>query len=232
MSLAGWTSRGGQQLQGPQVARPSGGLEQAAATNRCLLLAGELAASARARLFAVAQPPDCLRRSDNTLGPADRRTARGDADCDLLIARTRIGGQKDLSPLQLACRLFATAQQLGEVFALGLAQLHPRPAISSSPPRGRRKTYWVTCQNSDSAGSSTPRRFTEKQGQYLAFIYVYSRMFRQAPAEADIQRHFRVSPPSVHQMIITLSLCRIDQPANPASQEASSCSLPQNTCQS
>jgi DNA-binding MarR family transcriptional regulator len=59
-------------------------------------------------------------------------------------------------------------------------------------------------QNSDSAGSSTPRRFTEKQGQYLAFIYVYSRMFRQAPAEADIQRHFRVSPPSVHQMIINL----------------------------
>jgi DNA-binding MarR family transcriptional regulator len=59
-------------------------------------------------------------------------------------------------------------------------------------------------QNSDSPASSTPPRFTEKQGQYLAFIYVYSRMFRQAPAEADIQRHFRVSPPSVHQMIINL----------------------------
>lgn len=26
----------------------------------------------------------------------------------------------------------------------------------------------------------------------------------QPPAEADIQRHFRVSPPSVHQMIVTL----------------------------
>ena len=25
-----------------------------------------------------------------------------------------------------------------------------------------------------------------------------------APAEADIQRHFQVSPPSVHQMIVTL----------------------------
>ena len=49
-----------------------------------------------------------------------------------------------------------------------------------------------------------PHRFTEKQGQYLAFIYVYRRMFRQAPAEADMQRHFRVSPPSVHQMIVTL----------------------------
>ena len=48
-----------------------------------------------------------------------------------------------------------------------------------------------------------PHRFTEEQGQYLAFIYVY-RMFRQAPAEADMQRHFRVSPPSVHQMVLGL----------------------------
>ena len=45
---------------------------------------------------------------------------------------------------------------------------------------------------------------TEKQGHYLAFIHTYSYMFGQPPAEADIQRHFRVSPPSVHQMIVTL----------------------------
>jgi DNA-binding MarR family transcriptional regulator len=49
-----------------------------------------------------------------------------------------------------------------------------------------------------------PRGFTEKQGQYLAFIYVYSRIFHQAPAEADMQRHFRVTPPSVHQMVLGL----------------------------
>ena len=47
-------------------------------------------------------------------------------------------------------------------------------------------------------------RFTEKQGQYLAFIYTYSHMFGRQPAETDLQRHFRVSPPSVHQMIVTL----------------------------
>ena len=45
--------------------------------------------------------------------------------------------------------------------------------------------------------------FTEKQGQYLAFIYAYSHMFRRPPAETDMQRHFRVSPPSVHQMVVT-----------------------------
>ena len=47
-------------------------------------------------------------------------------------------------------------------------------------------------------------RFTEKQGHYLAFIYTYSHMFRRSPAEADMQRHFRVSPPSVHQIVLTL----------------------------
>jgi DNA-binding MarR family transcriptional regulator len=46
--------------------------------------------------------------------------------------------------------------------------------------------------------------FTAKQGQYLAFIHAYVCIFGRAPAEADLQRHFRVSPPSVHQMVIAL----------------------------
>ena len=59
-------------------------------------------------------------------------------------------------------------------------------------------------QKSGTARRTGPHRFTQKQGQYLAFIYAYSRMFRRPPAEADMQRHFRVSPPSVHQMVLTL----------------------------
>jgi SOS-response transcriptional repressor LexA len=47
-------------------------------------------------------------------------------------------------------------------------------------------------------------RFTEKQGQYLAFIYNYAVMFGQAPAEADLQRFFGTSPPTIHQMLVTL----------------------------
>jgi DNA-binding MarR family transcriptional regulator len=52
--------------------------------------------------------------------------------------------------------------------------------------------------------SADAPRFTSKQGQYLAFIYAYTRMLGRPPAEADLQRHFGVSPPSVHQMILTL----------------------------
>jgi DNA-binding MarR family transcriptional regulator len=59
-------------------------------------------------------------------------------------------------------------------------------------------------QKSGAARSLSAQRFTEKQGQYLAFIYTYSHMFRRPPAETDMQRHFQVSPPSVHQMIVTL----------------------------
>jgi Mn-dependent DtxR family transcriptional regulator len=46
--------------------------------------------------------------------------------------------------------------------------------------------------------------FTEKQGQYLAFIYAYTRVNARPPAEIDMQRYFNVTPPSVHQMVLTL----------------------------
>jgi DNA-binding MarR family transcriptional regulator len=51
--------------------------------------------------------------------------------------------------------------------------------------------------------TSAPR-FTPKQGQYLAFIHAYTLVLGRPPAEADLQRHFRVTPPSVHQMVLTL----------------------------
>ncbi|MBP8003205.1 MAG: hypothetical protein V9G20_17885 [Candidatus Promineifilaceae bacterium] len=47
-------------------------------------------------------------------------------------------------------------------------------------------------------------RYTEKQGQYLAFIYYYTKINGQPPAEADMQRYFRTTPPTVHQMILRL----------------------------
>jgi DNA-binding MarR family transcriptional regulator len=47
-------------------------------------------------------------------------------------------------------------------------------------------------------------RFTQLQGQYLAFIYAYGRIFKRPPAEADMRRHFQVTAPSVHQMVLTL----------------------------
>lgn len=46
--------------------------------------------------------------------------------------------------------------------------------------------------------------FTAKQGQYLSFIHLYTKLHRQPPAEADMQEFFRVTPPSVHRMVVEL----------------------------
>jgi Mn-dependent DtxR family transcriptional regulator len=51
--------------------------------------------------------------------------------------------------------------------------------------------------------------YTETQGQYLAFIYYYTKIHGVPPAEADMQRYFNVSPPSVHNMIVTLEKRRL-----------------------
>jgi DNA-binding MarR family transcriptional regulator len=52
--------------------------------------------------------------------------------------------------------------------------------------------------------SRPAKSFTPKQGQYLAYIYAYTRLHRRPPAEADMQEYFRVTPPSVHQMVLIL----------------------------
>lgn len=49
-----------------------------------------------------------------------------------------------------------------------------------------------------------PEPFTDKQGQYLAFIHLYTKLNGRAPAETDMQRYFRVTPPSVHRMVVEL----------------------------
>ena len=46
--------------------------------------------------------------------------------------------------------------------------------------------------------------YTQRQGQFLAFIHYYTLLNRRPPAEADMQAYFRVSAPSIHQMVLTL----------------------------
>ena len=56
---------------------------------------------------------------------------------------------------------------------------------------------------SQDAGGARPG-FTPKQGQYLAFIYAYTLVNGRPPAQADMQRFFQVTPPTVHQMLLAL----------------------------
>ena len=46
--------------------------------------------------------------------------------------------------------------------------------------------------------------YTERQGQFLTYIHQYSIVNGCAPAEADMQRFFQITAPSVHSMVLTL----------------------------
>jgi DNA-binding MarR family transcriptional regulator len=46
--------------------------------------------------------------------------------------------------------------------------------------------------------------FTQRQGQYLAFIHLYRRLHRQGPSELDMVQYFHVTPPAVHGMLAKL----------------------------
>ena len=94
----------------------------------------------------------------------------------------------------------AAVQKRFELVALGLVQFDPIAYIHPC------LLHRGTDEQLNRMAGVSPRAktFTPKQGQYLAYIHLYTRLHRRPPAETDIQEYFRVTPPSVHQMIVTL----------------------------
>jgi hypothetical protein len=97
--------------------------------------------------------------------------------------------------------------------------------VGEAKQKSKRKRQWLmeTCNNPaeehvvvfdggkmvdilcpDDGGRQKKTTFTKKQGQYLAFITQYTNVHGIPPAEHEMQRHFGVSPASVHQMVINL----------------------------
>lgn len=70
----------------------------------------------------------------------------------------------------------------------------PKKTAASSPPT----------EPGTKRKGRTKVTFTPRQGQFLAFIHLYRKLHRQGPAEADLVRFFRVTPPSAHGMIVKL----------------------------
>jgi LexA DNA binding domain len=96
--------------------------------------------------------------------------------------------------------VLAAAQKRFEFAALGLAEFDPIAYIHPCLlDRGTDEQL-----NRMAGVSPFAKTFTPKQGQYLAYIHLYTRLHRWPPAEADIQQYFQVTPPSVHQMVVTL----------------------------
>src|SRR5216683_3597106 len=176
----------GQQFQGP--ARPPGRrLGVGGRHQERLFLARELAprAGPRPSLSAAARLPSTKRR-------LVRYTVESPTATLATIASS-------LAPPSAASRICAR-------LSLRTACLPPLSSASSSARSAwfnstryrtfilasfvRDQTNRTMSHKSGTARRRGPHGFTEKQGHYLAFIYVYAHIFHQAPAEADMQRHF------------------------------------------
>ena len=74
-----------------------------------------------------------------------------------------------------------------------------RPCRPTAPTRRSTEIDIALAAHAPMRGS-----YTAKQGQDLAFIYYYMKIHGRSPSEADMQGYFQVSPPTVHQMVMSL----------------------------
>jgi len=80
-----------------------------------------------------------------------------------------------------------TPESLTQPKASKVATVNPSPSKTGKAPMGRSTV-----------------KFTPRQGQFLAFIHLYRKMHRQGSAETDLVKFFRVTPPTVHGMVVRL----------------------------
>ncbi len=111
---------------------------------------------------------------------------------------------KDLRAFYFARRVASPAQQSVKLITFQLAKLDTKLYIQLHLLKRRGADESEMSQTLDESPAAAGPRFTQTQGQYLAFIYAYSRIFKRPPAEADMRRHFEVTAPTVHQMVLTL----------------------------
>jgi len=138
---------------------------------------------------------------------------------EMILTHTFIGGDverrirvaaTDGSAVVIALDLDDLDELLGHVAAEANHSKNPSVARSLSRIHERlariEETYADVDEPLSAAAAETPSRprYTSKQGQYLSFIYYYTKIHRIPPAESDLRGYFKVSAPAVHQMISTL----------------------------
>lgn len=84
-------------------------------------------------------------------------------------------------------------------YALTSESLSPAPRAAKAPASDSPPKEPDTRKK-----SSSKLKFTPRQGQFLAFIHLYRKLHRRGPAETDLTAFFRVTPPSVHAMVLKL----------------------------
>jgi len=118
---------------------------------------------------------------------------------------------KEIGPSSYECDCGYVAQfSEATILALKQRSLMKRPWLSDGGEAGGHivvfeggKMMTMLCPKERYNEKPAPC-FTRLQGRYLAFIHQYTTLHRVPPAEHEMQRFFQVSPPTVHQMILTL----------------------------
>ena len=185
-----------------QRARPGGGSEHATATSNVSSrpLSLRLAPSRGASLNTVSRHPSTNRRLMRyTVEVPTSTVAAIAASLWPCSAANRICAR--LTRCTRACPL--RVGQLLQLRAFFIAKLRRCSVCSFVPP----SLCVVETVNHGGLRVDLPRhttRYSERQGQYLAFIHAYAKVNGRPPAQADIQRFCAVTAPSVHQMTLSL----------------------------
>lgn len=132
----------------------------------------------------------------------ERKDGRQRAFAQIDGARTRIANFEESSTdaKEFRANLYAAAKRPARTVIRGkLYILHVRVFEGLGED-----AFEVSIVPAPKPDPSVAAQFTAKQGQYLAFIYNYTKIHRQPPAESDLERHFQVSPSAIHDMIKTL----------------------------
>jgi repressor LexA len=108
----------------------------------------------------------------------------------------------DVSQAKERLRQLLQRVAAGEEITIAEAGVPLARLVPAGPKDGGAEVRDGHSSGTTSHGKNKP--YTEKQGQYLAFIHSYTKMNRRAPSELEMQNYFKVSPPSVHQMVLTL----------------------------
>src|SRR5437016_8934811 len=90
--------------------------------------------------------------------------------------------------------------------SLALHQDHRDWRTTSRPVKASLREYLLKTGWSSGlfCGGYEEESLHGQTGSVFGFHYYYSKIHGRPPAEAEMQQYFRVSPPSVHQMILTL----------------------------
>ena len=102
-----------------------------------------------------------------------------------------LGESKDLSTLEGSSRVGTGVEHDGNGTAFFAGEFY-----DVLGRHGTSRMVW-----SPSLPRGNVAAFTDKQGQYLSFIYLYTKLNRRPPATADIAWYFQVTAPSAHNMV-------------------------------